>query len=140
MSSGTLVIISCDENSAHVDPARYFNLSVNTTSVIKTPGGRTDYAIHPLYTAEQSSRIGMIIVVQHTCCTRTTANVEHNIRTDIAALKASPYVRNGVPIIGYLLDIHTSQLREISVPTNGQDDEARRKVLSEMDDFGPFWS
>jgi hypothetical protein len=27
-----------------------------------------------------------------------------------------------------------------SVPSNAPDAEARRRVLSQMDDFGPFWS
>jgi carbonic anhydrase len=59
--------VSCDETDSRVDPSRYFNLSANTTSLVKTPGGRTGgTVINSLYAIEQSTRIGMIVVVQHT--------------------------------------------------------------------------
>lgn len=75
----------------------------------------------------------------------------------MAALKASPYVRNDIPIIGYVLDVGTGQLREVksgpythdskecvlsasSILRTGQNEAARRQVLSELEDFGPFWS
>lgn len=59
-------IVSCDEADTRVDPSRYFNLSATTTRVIKTPGGRTTPAVNNIYFTDQASRIGMIIVVQHT--------------------------------------------------------------------------
>jgi hypothetical protein len=74
----------------------------------------------------------MIVVVQHsgmcnksrshrgardvnldTGCASSPGDVQANIRADIAALKASPYVRNDIPIIGYVLDVGTAQLREV---------------------------
>lgn len=58
--------VSCNETDPRVDPSRYFNLSANTTSVVKTAGGRTASAINSLYSIDQSTRIGMIVVVQHT--------------------------------------------------------------------------
>jgi carbonic anhydrase len=133
----TTCIVSCNEADSRVDPSRYFNLSANTTSVVKTAGGRTAAAINSLYATDQSSRIGMIVVVQHTgehyallprsmlnkiiiclCgrvtgCASSAGDVETNIRSDVAALKASPYVRNEIPIIGYLLDVNTGNLREV---------------------------
>ncbi|KAF2659899.1 hypothetical protein K491DRAFT_557768, partial [Lophiostoma macrostomum CBS 122681] len=60
------IVVSCSENDPRVDPARYFNLSANTTSVIKVPGGRTAGAIHGIYSTDQATRIGMIVIVQHT--------------------------------------------------------------------------
>ncbi|ORY07670.1 hypothetical protein BCR34DRAFT_446728, partial [Clohesyomyces aquaticus] len=57
--------VSCNESDPRIDPSRFFNLSANNTSVVKTHGGRTDIAIHSLYAIEQSNRIGMIVVVQH---------------------------------------------------------------------------
>ena len=35
------------------------------------------------------------------------------MRADIAVLKASPYVRNEIPVIGYALDVGSGQLREV---------------------------
>jgi carbonic anhydrase len=46
-------------------------------------------------------------------CAGSPGNVEANVRGDIASLKASPYLRSGIPIIGYLLDTSTGQLREV---------------------------
>ncbi|KAF2830855.1 hypothetical protein CC86DRAFT_271349, partial [Ophiobolus disseminans] len=59
-------LVSCNEADPRIDPSRYFNLSTNTTQSIKTPGGRTAGAINTIYYADQASRIGMIVVVQHT--------------------------------------------------------------------------
>lgn len=74
----------------------------------------------------------MIVVVQHTSqscttpptlhvdeltswvdCASSTGDVEANIRSDVKVLKDSPYVRNEIPVIGYVLDIETGQLREV---------------------------
>ncbi|KAF2468434.1 uncharacterized protein BDR25DRAFT_54760 [Lindgomyces ingoldianus] len=139
-ASGALVIISCTESDARIDPSRYFNLSANSASVVKTNGGRTTDAVTSLYSIDQSTRIGMIVIVQHTECAATTGDVDTNVREDITALKSSPYLRHDIPIIGYKLDAASGQLKEVYVPRNGEDEETRRRVLSQMDDFGPFWS
>ncbi|KAF2025892.1 hypothetical protein EK21DRAFT_92850 [Setomelanomma holmii] len=133
-SSGALLIISCIENDPRIDPARSFNLSANTTQVVKTAGGRSEPAINDIYYADQANSLGMIVIVQH------TSDVEANVRSDIQALKDSPYVRNDIPIIGYVLDVEAGQLREVSITRSAPDAEARQRVLSQMDDFGPFWS
>jgi hypothetical protein len=46
-------------------------------------------------------------------CPWSPGDVEANIRSDIQALKASPHMRKDIPIIGYVLDISTAQLREV---------------------------
>jgi carbonic anhydrase len=49
----------------------------------------------------------------HLDCASTTGDIEPTVRADIQALKDSPYVRNDIPVIGYVLDVETSQLREV---------------------------
>jgi carbonic anhydrase len=61
-----LKAVSCNESDPRVDPSRYFNLSTNSTKVIKTAGGRSASAINDICSADQTSRIGMILIVQHT--------------------------------------------------------------------------
>ncbi|KAH7384662.1 hypothetical protein BKA66DRAFT_83553 [Pyrenochaeta sp. MPI-SDFR-AT-0127] len=112
-TSGTLVVISCSESDPRVDPARYFNLTGNTTQVIKTAGARTEGAINNIYHIDQSNKIGMIVVVQHSTCAWSPGDVEANIRSDIQTVRNSPYVRNEIPTIGYVLDVATGQLREV---------------------------
>jgi hypothetical protein len=46
-------------------------------------------------------------------CASSSGDVEANIRADIRVLRTSPYVRNEMPIIGYVLDVEASQLREV---------------------------
>jgi hypothetical protein len=41
---------------------------------------------------------------------------------------------------GVLGALGTDRLTKSSVTRNAPDAEARRRVLSQMDDFGPFWS
>ncbi|KAF2193713.1 hypothetical protein K469DRAFT_652253 [Zopfia rhizophila CBS 207.26] len=60
------IIVSCSETDPRLDPSRYFNLTANTSSVVKTVGGRTVSAINSLYSMEASTQIGMVIVLQHT--------------------------------------------------------------------------
>ncbi|EOA91614.1 hypothetical protein ACJQWK_03688 [Exserohilum turcicum] len=139
-NSGTLVVIACSEPDPRVDPACHFNLTSNTTRVIKTAGGRTEGAISSIQETGQSTKIEMIVVVQHTGCAWSPGEVESNIRCDIQSLKASPIIQKDIPIIGYLLDLATGQSREINVPRTGPDAEARQRVLSQMEDFAPFWS
>ncbi|KAH7093344.1 hypothetical protein FB567DRAFT_173082 [Paraphoma chrysanthemicola] len=140
MESTRVIEVSCNETDPRIDPARYFNLSTTTTQVVKTAGGRAGSAINNIYYADQASRLGMIVVLQHTGCPSNTGDLDTAVRADIQALKDSPYVRNDIPIIGYMLDTGTSQLREVSIVRNAPDAEARRRVLSQMDDFGPFWN
>ncbi|KAH7396921.1 hypothetical protein DE146DRAFT_764216 [Phaeosphaeria sp. MPI-PUGE-AT-0046c] len=157
-SPGALVVITCNESDSRIDPSRYFNLSAAKTKVFKTAGGRTSNAINDIYYADQANRIGMIIVVQHTSpshlhmhpapckyltqidCPSSPGTTETNVRNDIRALKDSPHVRNDIPVVGYVLNTETGQLREVNVPRSAPDAEARRRVLSQMGDFGPFWS
>ncbi|KAJ5031925.1 hypothetical protein J3E72DRAFT_410852 [Bipolaris maydis] len=137
---GTLVVITCNEANPMVDAARHFNLNTSTTRVIRTAGGRIEGAINSIYQIAQSVRIDMVIVVQHTSCPWSPGEVENNLRSDIQALKASPYVQKDVSIIGYVLDLASDQLREVNVPRTGPEAEARQQVLDQMKDFGPFWS
>ncbi|KAJ4295624.1 hypothetical protein N0V90_007637 [Kalmusia sp. IMI 367209] len=105
MPSGTLVIIACNETDARIDPSRYFNLTASgNTKVVKTAGGRTESAINNLYAVDQATRIG---------CAWSPGDTEANVRSDISTLKSSPYVRNEIPIIGYVLDVATGQLKEV---------------------------
>lgn len=61
-----LSAVTCNETDTRIDPSRYFNLSAASTKVFKTAGGRTSSVISNIYYADQATRIGMIIVVQHT--------------------------------------------------------------------------
>jgi len=40
-------------------------------------------------------------------CTHVPTGVEGTIRTDIHALKASPYVRKEIQIVGYVVDLYS---------------------------------
>jgi carbonic anhydrase len=46
-------------------------------------------------------------------CASSAGVVDTNVRDDIAVLKNSPYVRKDVSVLGYVLDVGTSQLREV---------------------------
>ena len=122
--------VACSEADPRVDPARFINLTASGTQVIKTAGGRTEGTVNTIYYADQANRIGMIVIMQHTStfptvltrdgrtedaidCAWSPGDVEANVRSDIQALKASPYVRKDIPIIGYVLDVVTAQLREV---------------------------
>ncbi|KAL5377353.1 hypothetical protein DPSP01_009851 [Paraphaeosphaeria sporulosa] len=140
MPSGTLVIIACSEPETRVEPSKYFNLTASgNTRVIKTAGGRAGNCINELHTIDQASSIGMIVVLQHSECVWAPGDIEANVRSDIGTLKNSPYVRKGIPIIGYALNAATGQLKEVNIRRSTQDEAARQQVLQEFQDFAPFW-
>lgn len=54
-------------------------------------------------------------------CPSVSADVEGSVRADVLSLRASPHIRADIPIIGYVLDTTTGQLREVKyafVPRN----------------------
>lgn len=58
--------VSCNEDDPQIDPSNYFNLAAPNTQVIKTPGGRVENSIDTINDTDQSTRIGMIVVLHHT--------------------------------------------------------------------------
>ncbi|KAK1917704.1 hypothetical protein P3342_000418 [Pyrenophora teres f. teres] len=139
--SGSLFIITCNEPKPELDLSHHFNLSTNTTSVIKTPGGRTEGTVASIYQVDQANRIAVIIVVQHTGCPHTPgpSTVQENICADIRKLRTDRYVRKEIVILGYVLDTQTRALSEVNVSATPPDDDARKRVLNEMKDFVPFF-
>jgi len=51
-------------------------------------------------------------------CAWAPGDSEDNIRNDVAALKNSPYVRNEIPVIGYVLSVETGELKEVKYVTS----------------------
>ncbi|KAF1845034.1 uncharacterized protein K460DRAFT_416362 [Cucurbitaria berberidis CBS 394.84] len=103
--------MSCNEPDNRVDPSHHFNVNGGTTQVVKTAGGRTESAANNLYQIYQSSKIGMVSIVHHTTCPWSPRDVKANIRSDVQTLKSSPYVRDEIPIIGYVLDTAKGQVQ-----------------------------
>ncbi|EDU41178.1 hypothetical protein PtrSN002B_009522 [Pyrenophora tritici-repentis] len=64
-AGGSLVIITCKEPKPELDLSPLFNLNPDNTSVIPTPGGRTEGTVGSIYQADQTKRIAMIAVIQH---------------------------------------------------------------------------
>ncbi|KAH9864268.1 hypothetical protein J1614_010202 [Plenodomus biglobosus] len=139
-ASRGLVVITCSETDPRIDPSRHLNLVTDTTFIIKTAGGRAEHAINSIYYADKSNKIDMIIIIQHTStpfpsstshratrlmlsidCAWSPGDVEANLRADIQILTDSPYIRNGIRVLGHVLDITTGRLREVrhvaSVPS-----------------------
>jgi carbonic anhydrase len=46
-------------------------------------------------------------------CAWAPGDSDSNIRSDVDALKSSPYVKNEIPIVGYVLDVETGKLKEV---------------------------
>jgi carbonic anhydrase len=48
-----------------------------------------------------------------TGCASSTGVVDTNVGDDIGVLRNSPYVRKEITVLGYVLDVGSSQLREV---------------------------
>ncbi|KAI4944029.1 hypothetical protein J4E91_008884 [Alternaria rosae] len=76
--------------------------------MLTTNGGRvTQDAINSIYWADQTTPLGLIVVMGHAGCIHLTTTPETTIRTDISALKGSPYVRKDIQIVGYVVDLYS---------------------------------
>jgi carbonic anhydrase len=133
-----IAILACMD--ARLDPARALGLAEGDAHVIRNAGGVvTDDAIRSLAISQHLLGTEEIVVIQHTDCGMTTAteaeiisqleehagerppfeagafaDLEDNLRQSVKELKASPFLLNKTAVRGFVFEVETGRLREIS--------------------------
>ncbi|HEV7367094.1 MAG TPA: carbonic anhydrase [Gemmatimonadales bacterium] len=140
-----LAIVTCMD--ARIDPARAFGLEEGDAHVIRNAGGRAREALRSLVISERLLGTNEIAVIHHTECGMLTftnpdlhakvkkdlgadashidflpfRDLEESIREDVAFLLSSPLIPGDVVIRGFLYDVRTGRLNEVSFePATGQ--------------------
>ena len=133
------VVLICMD--ARLDPAKLLGLDEGDAHVIRNAGGRASAdAIRSLAISQQLLGTREIIVIHHTDCGMLTftnevlrdqlrANLDadasgvdflpfndldESVREDVATIKTSPLLIPNLPVSGYVYDVRSGQLREVT--------------------------
>jgi carbonic anhydrase len=133
-----VAVLACMD--ARVDPARILGLEEGDAHVIRNAGGVvTDDAIRSLAISQHLLRTEEIVLIQHTDCgmQKTTdeeitallathaglwppfeplafTNLERNLRESMKALKESPFLLKRDQVRGFVYDVESGRLAEVS--------------------------
>jgi carbonic anhydrase len=141
-----LAIITCMD--ARIVPARAFGISEGDAHVIRNAGGRAQDALRSLVISQRLLGTREVAVIHHTDCGMLTfsneelrarvrtelsadasdidflpfSDVEESVLEDVAYLRRSPLVARDVVIRGFVYDVRTGRLAEV---TSRGSEEAR---------------
>jgi carbonic anhydrase len=133
-----VAIVACMD--ARLDPARVLGLEEGDAHVIRNAGGAvTDDAIRSLAISQRLLGTDEIILIHHTDCGMLTftdealkaeiaeetgvrphfaleafSDLEEDVRQSIARIKASPFVPKKDQVRGFVYEVETGKLREVS--------------------------
>ena len=125
---------------ARVAPAKLLGLQEGDAHVIRNAGGVvTDDAIRSLAISQNLLGTEEIVLIHHTDCGMLTftddhfqqhleekygvrpdwdagtfSNLEDNVRASLDKIKASPFIPNKLSIRGFVYEVETGELREVS--------------------------
>jgi carbonic anhydrase len=135
--SRAVTVVTCMD--ARFFPSRVLGLEEGEAHVIRNAGGRTPEALRSLVVSQRLLGTKAIAVVQHTECGMLTftnedlyakvkqdlgadaseidflpfADLEQNVRDDVALLKRSPLIADDTEIRGFVYDVKTRRLTEV---------------------------
>jgi carbonic anhydrase len=137
--SRRVAIVTCMD--ARLDPAKALGLSEGDAHVIRNAGGRAHEALRSLVISQRLLGTREVAVIHHTDCGMLTftddelrakvhdelgadanhiaflpfKDVDESVRQDVAYLRASPLIPDHVPIRGFVYDVRTGAVHEVSV-------------------------
>ncbi len=134
-----LVVLTCMD--ARIDPAKAFGLEEGDAHVVRNAGGRaSDDAIRSLVISTHLLGTREILVIHHTDCGMLTfsneqlreqlrrdldadasgvdflpfTDLDESVRQDVETIRSSPLLPKDLTVRGFVYDVHTSHLREVS--------------------------
>ena len=133
-----VAVVACMDARLH--PAKFLGLKEGDAHVIRNAGGRaSDDAIRSLIISSRLLGTREFAVVHHTDCGMLTfsnddlrgklqaetgtdasgidflpfGDLEQSVRDDVAAIKASPFIDDDIPVRGFVYDVKTGKLTEV---------------------------
>ena len=136
--SRNLAVLACMD--ARLDPARVLGLEEGDAHVIRNAGGVvSDDALRSLAISQNLLGTEEIVLIHHTDCgmltftddefagkleqetgerpdwpVHTFRDLEQNVRESIERIKSSPFVPNTDKVRGFVYEVETGRLREVS--------------------------
>ncbi|WP_189893288.1 beta-class carbonic anhydrase [Streptomyces xantholiticus] len=116
--SQQVAVVACMD--ARLNIYALLGLKDGEASVIRNAGGVvTDDVIRSLAVSQQLLGTNEIILIHHTDCRMLTYpesfhDVEVDVRRSISRIKASPYLPHRESVRGFVLDVATGQLEEVT--------------------------
>jgi carbonic anhydrase len=134
-----VAVVSCMD--ARLIPARFLGLEEGDAHVIANAGGRAQDALRSLVVSQRLLGTNEVVIVQHTDCGMgkysdsdirskvmddlgadagdmaflTFSDVRESVREDVELLRGSPLIARDVTVRGFVYDVKTGRLSEISV-------------------------
>ena len=139
-----VAVVTCMD--ARILPAEILGLEFGDAHVIRNAGGRAQEALRSLVISEQLLGTREIAVIHHTDCGMLTftnqalrdrvkrelhadashidflpfSDVEQSVRDDVTFLLGSPLIPDDIPVRGFIYDVHTGRLTEVSPPAKAR--------------------
>lgn len=136
--SRRVAVLACMD--ARLDPAQVLGLSEGEAHVIRNAGGRAEDALRSLVISQRLLGTTAIAVVHHTDCGMLTfsnegiqakiradlsadaghidflpfGDIEQSVRDDLRLLGSSPLIAPGTDIRGFIYDVRTGALTEVT--------------------------
>lgn len=132
-----IAVVACMD--ARLDPAKFLGLEEGDAHIIRNAGGRAADAIRSLVISQQLLGTREIAVIHHTDCGMLAftdeqlhqklhdelhvhaemaflpfTDLEQSVRDDVEILRTSPLLLPGIPVQGYVYDVHTGRLHEVN--------------------------
>lgn len=132
-----IAVVVCMD--ARLDPAKFLGLEEGDAHIIRNAGGRAADAIRSLVISQQLLGTREVAVIHHTDCGMLAfteaqlhqklhdelhvhaeieflpfTDLEQSVRDDVEAIRASPLLIPGVPVRGYIYDVHTGHLHAVN--------------------------
>jgi carbonic anhydrase len=134
-----LAIVACMD--ARIDPFRALGLHYGFAHIIRNAGGRVAEALRSLAISQSVLGTREVAIIHHTECgmmapseeirERISAglgrdvdpslpllafsDLDQSIREDLQAYRDSPLVRHDIPVRGFVFDVATRRLHEVTV-------------------------
>jgi len=139
-----VAVVTCMD--ARILPSRILGLEFGDAHVIRNAGGRAQEALRSLVISQQLLGTREVAVIHHTDCGMLTftnqslreqvrsrlsadasgidflpfKDVEESVREDLTILLASPLIPDDIPIRGFVYDVRTGKLSEVSPPARAR--------------------
>jgi carbonic anhydrase len=134
-----VAILTCMD--ARLDPAQFLGLQEGDAHVIRNAGGRaSEDALRSLVISQQLLGTNEVVVIHHTDCGMLTftneqlrqklrrdlnadasdvdflpfSDLEDSVRRDVATVRNSPLIPDNITVSGFIYDVRTGRLREVS--------------------------
>ena len=136
-----VAVVTCMDS--RLIPSRALGLEEGDAHVIRNAGGLARDALRSLVISQQLLGTREIVVIHHTECGMLTftneqlqskvrkelgadasamdfrpfADLKQSVVDDVTFLRESPLLLEGVPVRGFVYDVHTGRINEVKVPS-----------------------